>query len=157
MSLLIDLADAVLADLEDQDFGVVIEWERSYAEWDLELKSAETEKVRGDVVPLFSSGTELETRGSVLYELTLDIAIRRRFAASDVDEAGRLYKAEIDQLVGVLEAVHLHFVKSEPVSGVDWSPASDRRIQAWYVKKHLREWSQFTGIVRLPFDASQDL
>jgi hypothetical protein len=157
MSLIIDLADAVLADLEEQDFGVVIEWERSYAEWDLELKSAETEKVRGDVVPVFNSSVGLETRGSLLYELTIDIAIRRRFAASDVDEAGRLYKAEIDQLVGVLEAVHKHFAKGSPTNETYWSPDDAERIQAWYVKKHLREWNQFTGIVRLPYKASRDL
>lgn len=155
MSLIIDLADAITADLASEDFGIVIPWERSYAEWDLALKTAGDP--RGDVVPVFNSTVGLETRGSLQYELNIDILIRRRFSTEDVDEAGLLYKAEIDQLVGVLEAVHELFAKAEPTEGTRWSPADAERIQAWYVKKHLREWNQFTGVVRLPFEAIKEL
>lgn len=157
MSLIIDLADAIVADLKANDFGLVIPWERSYGDWDLKLKDSELTAPRGDVVPVFNSTVGLETRGSLLYALDIDISIRRRFEPTDVDETGRIYRAEIDDLVSLVESVHEYFAKGSPTTVTNWRSGDAEKIQAWYVKSHLREWNQFTGIIRLNYSASKDL
>ena len=157
MSLIIDLADAIVADLKAADFGIVIPWERSYADWDLELKDPETTDPRGDVVPVMDGDVQLANRGVLEIDADIVIAIRKRFKASDVDEVGRLYKDEIDSLVNVMQAVLVHLVKGRPINDAAWKADKSKQVRAWYDRDALKNKSQFTGMIRLPYRVLKSL
>jgi hypothetical protein len=154
-ALIVEIADAVVTALKAAEFGMEIPWERSYGDWDLELK--EIGCVRGDVVPVFDAQVELETRGSVRYELNIDIALRKRFSSQTDIDCGRINRDEIDKLLYVVQRMQQQFVATRPSDDSVWSPSRTQQVQAWYVKAHLREWNQFTGVVRLPYESSLEL
>lgn len=151
-----DLADAITSELAarfaDSTFGA--EWaavvpERSYADWSEELKGADAETVRVDVVPVNHDLSELISRGSARYEIRCDIGIRKRFASVDQETTGRIKIAEIDKLVLLVEDVFEHLCKLQ-LSGMSSYNCNwlETRIVQTFSRKMLRENRQFMGIMR---------
>jgi hypothetical protein len=127
---------------------------RSYATWDQELKDQDVLHV--DVVPVFDPKTELETRGDLKYTLAYDIGVRQRFGADKQDQTnGGILTAAIDPLVSFVEAINDYFSADRFTdTAITWS---ETEFRAAYVRDQLREMRQFTGIVRLTFEATKSL
>jgi hypothetical protein len=157
-AVLIQTADAVTAELNGHAFALEFTAERSYADWDLAL---DDEAQRGilicDVVPVSRVVTDLETSGgSVAYEPATDIVFRKKFEPADAsNDDGRLTLEAVDELVALIEEVTEHFT---PCALTATNPPrwKSTEIIAAVMHKHLREFNQYTGIIRLTFDASTD-
>ena len=145
-------------DLSEEDYTL----ERSYADWDLELKDmdgfelSDDEKLRVDVViHTTQQEAELATRGTVQFNVPLDVAIRRKFGRDKQDETtGRIAVEYIDQLMLFTQEMHLELTKLRMVSEEElrgiWQSTT---LLANPVRQHLRELRQFTSIIRILFRA----
>ena len=135
--------------------------ERNYADWDLDLTKLDgfelkdTEKLRVDVVThTTEQSVELASRGEISFRIPIDIAVRRRFGVDKQNQTtGRIEVEEIDKLVLLVEEIYLLLVRSE-IEDAEWQ---ELNILACPVRQHLREWRQFTGIVRVVFEASRNV
>lgn len=152
------IAQAVADEIGQIEFGgQPIAAVRSYADWELELSDAGTLNI--DVVAVSTEQkSELLARGAkAKYVIPIDIAVRYRFDPSQQDDdTGRIDLEQIDQLVLLVETLHEQFLPNrltEFQAGV-WI---ETKILVCPVLKHLRELRQFTGIVRVTFEAAKDL
>lgn len=155
-AVLVSVADAIKGELETPDLGIPISPERSYAEWDIELQDLGT--LRVDVVPVFSPNVaDMGTRGSYRYVAPVDIGIRKRFTRTEYEPStGKLELSDVDNLVELVEAIHEHFADGHALAAYPSARWQESKIVASYVKKHLRELRQFTGIVRVTYAVHKD-
>ena len=67
-----------------------------------------------------------------------------------------LRNADVDGLVALVEEIHesLAAERLDQFEDAIWRDAS---IRATYVRQHLREWGQFTAILRISFDLLAEL
>lgn len=154
-AVLVDTATAVVAALTDGDYSQEFTPRRSYADWELPLK-----KVTGllcDVVPITAPKTELWENNAIKVEPAADIVFRRRFSVdSQNEETGKIKIEDIDALVALVEEVHASLCASRPEEFEDASCETPQIVMA-YSAKHLREFRQFTGIIRVPYTVLKEL
>ena len=145
--------------------------QRSYADWDLPLEEVPPPnlgRLLCDVVPAGASvKTELEDRGAIKYKVPVDIVLRLKFGPNI---AGRLDVAAVDPYVELVEQIHAYFcgermalavpddgltplTTEEEQQSMSWESTD---ILAAYRKDHLRQYRQFTGIVRVTFSFTKD-
>ncbi len=152
------IAQGVADQIGQINFGdEPIEAERSYADWELGLTDAG--ELHVDVVAVTTEQkTELVARGArARYTVPIDIAVRYRFGEQDQDDqSGRIDVAKIDGLVLLVEQIHEQFLPNRLTEFTDavWV---ETKILVCPLLKHLRELRQFTGIVRVTFEAVKDL
>jgi hypothetical protein len=129
---------------DDYDFTP----ERSYAEWDMQV--AESDGLRVDVVlNTVEQKVDAQTRQGLKYEVPVDIAIRQRLGSDKQDlDTGRIAIEHIDNLMKLVEDIHLLYLRSKPDDGSVWH---DTKIFVAPLKHHLREFRQFTAIIRVTF------
>lgn len=108
--LLADAITAVInADQAASAFGSVsFTAKRSYPTWDDDFK--ELKDLSVDVVFVSSAGggvlAELDTEATLKTDPSIDIAVRKRFEASDRESNGDLKKTSIDPLVKLVEKIY---------------------------------------------------
>lgn len=154
-SILIRVAEDVKDALNAGTFGQKFEAIRSYADWELPLEeSIEEGKVFVDVVPVPPVPVDIETRGSLNYQPAVDIIVRRRMGPERRDASGKYSLAELDPLTDFIEELAEFFVEDELANGGRWNATEIRRA---FVPAHLHGKHQFTGIVRVTFDAEKSL
>lgn len=153
-AILVSTAGAVLTALEDESFSQDFEPKRSYADWDLPLEGSEGLHV--DVVPVNAPDFELESRGSISYAPQVDIVIRKQLSQEEQDVDGGLVVSVIDALVYLVEEIAEFFVtdRFSQIESIIWLRT---QILAAYKASHLRQYHQFTGIIRLTFSATTDV
>ena len=124
--------------------------ERSFAEWDDILP--DWDKLHVDVVPVFDPKTELEDRETVRYDLSVDIAVRKRLGVDSQNQAtGAVLIKAVDDLTSLVESIHDFFLTDRFGEGdITWQSST---IRSLYSRAQLREHRQFLGIVRLEFKA----
>ena len=83
--------------------------ERSYADWASDIE--ELPGLRVDVVPVGYEENGLETRGTVEYLCTADIAVRQWFAPSKRETNGRIKLSSIDRLIEFVQELNEFFCK----------------------------------------------
>lgn len=154
-AVLVDVAEAVKDELASiTGLVLAITPERSYADWDEKLEDLST--LRVDVVPVNVGETELEARGETRFLCHTDIGIRYRFAPEERDSNGRVTVSEIDDLLLLLEQFHDHFVNNGEGRRLGTYLAAawqETNVRTWYVREHLRELGQYTGILRVSYEA----
>jgi hypothetical protein len=153
-AILVSTADAVLNALADHRFSQEFEPVRSYADWELPLE--DQDQLHADVVPVGSPDMELETRGSVGYVPQVDIVIRKRLASDQQEADGTLILPDIDDLVFLVQEIAEYFM-ADRLSEFDEAAWERTQMLAAFKPSHLRQYRQFTGIVRLTFKAQTDL
>lgn len=155
-SALVQVADAVTAAIAGHDFGIEFACERSYPDWDSELK--ETGCLRVDVLPVRHTESTLNTRGSVAYNCLTEIGIRRKFGQGEQQVVnGRIELSEVDRLVYLVEQIHellCGWDKRQLAADIAWQ---DTEIRASYVPPHLKDWRQFTGIIAATYRVTRTL
>jgi len=130
--------------------------ERSYADWELELKKATP--LRVDVVAVINKQTvELDTRDSYAYTVQVDIATRKRFKDEEWnDGTGRVEVASVDALMLFTQEIFLLFMP-ERLTGFTEAVWTSTEILVAPHTEHLRTMKQFTSVVRLGFGVNQDM
>jgi len=159
------LADAITAvvntDQAANVFGLSFTAQRSYPTWDDEFSGLKDLAV--DVVFVSSNGSdgalaELDSESTLQTEPAIDIAVRKRFQASDRESNGDLKKSSIDPLVKLIEKIYEQLAGDRGqaialASGVDanWL---DTSIRTHCDYGRLRQGC-FLGCVRVRFDVSK--
>lgn len=140
MSVLLDTTDALAATLNEHNFSRPFTATRSYKDWEAERVTALTV----DVLPVGLMHTEMETRGSLLYQPAVDVVIRQTVPIIN----GRVDADEVDALVSLVEEIN------EYIMGRDnWQSVVMNAVN----HQHLREWQQFTGLIRVTYQVSKCL
>jgi hypothetical protein len=107
------LADAITsvvnADQAANVFGLSFTAQRSYPTWDDDFSGLKDLAV--DVIFVSSNGSdgafaELNSESTLQTEPAIDIAVRKRFQASDRESNGDLKKSSIDPLVKLVEKIY---------------------------------------------------
>lgn len=155
-AVLVSVADAIVSELL-LITGLVreIEPERSYADWDEKLE--QLNELHVDVVPVPSTTeTDLDGRGATRYQCDVDIGVRYRFDAEERNADGRISVEEIDELIELLQQFHDHFTNNgegRRLTGFAGAVWQETKVRTWYVREHLRELAQYTGIIRVTYEA----
>lgn len=156
-AVLVSVADAVVAHLAAQTFSQTIEPQWSFATWQSEqLKGELAEQLNVDVVPVTTSQeAEQSTRAKVRFRVPIDIAVRRRLGPTKQDDdTGKVLRDEIAALCLVVQELHLACMahRFTDFSAGTWDST---KLLANPLRKHLIDWRQFTGIVRVTFNVYQ--
>ena len=151
MSLLIDTADAVVAEINAATtLTKPIQAARTYdPEWELK----ETLRLVGHVV-LVARDDEFQTREESETEVELDLVVRKRFdLASQHGQTGKLMMRDVDEYVGFFEELveYLRERDHRQLSAYTDAHLIKSKIRMPYVPEHLRKWNQFTGLARLTY------
>jgi len=158
-AVLVQVAQAVAAELNAHAFSLPFTAEAGYLT-DMELQDSGVLHV--DVVPV-NGPMELATEASVKYIPRVDIGIRERIGqqnpavpGEDLGDRGGIDQDRINRLMYLVQEIAEAFVPLElpAVENCVWQSTD---IRAWYVPRHLREWHQFTGLIRLEFRVERDL
>jgi hypothetical protein len=156
-AILVQVAGAVLDAINAGSFSQQFVAERSYADWDLALEDDEEgNKLRVDVVPVGPLRTSLETRGSIGYQPSVDIVTRLKLGPERREADGKFTLAEIDALMYFVEELS-EFFTAVSLPTFDDATWLSTEIVAAYKPSHLREFHQFTGIVRVTFSTNKTL
>ena len=155
-SVLLAVADAVAADLIAHTFSVPFSAARTYADAEYQLDAAD-DSLQCDVVPASELKTELNDRGSVRYLASAFVVFRRKFAGEHIEQVGsteqtRVKAASVDPLVGLVEEASEWLTAQERLTNHPNAVWNSTNIEAAVVHKHLREWSQFTGIIKTTYE-----
>lgn len=150
-SIVLDVAEAVRQQIAAGTWSQDFDLERSYADWSLDLKQPSA-KPRVDVVPNGTQQLVEQTTndGRLSYTISIDVAVRFKFAASDQDDdTGRIELDAIDNLMPLPQ--ELWEALPARLDTMSNAVYSDTKILANPDKKSLRELRQFLAVFRLVF------
>jgi hypothetical protein len=155
-SVLLQVADSLAGELAGHNFSVPFAAVRSYADAEYELHAA-AGALQCDVVPASELKTELDDRGHVRYLASVWIVLRQKFAGADIEQVGaseqtRVKPAAVDPFVALVEEVSEWLTGLARLTGYPDAVWNSTNIEAAVVHKHLREWSQFTGILKTTYE-----
>lgn len=142
--------------------------EGGYATWDLALSQTdlmemrECDKLRLDVVSHGSlQQIGMSSRTTVQYSVPIDIAIRRKFGQDKQnDDTGLIEVDAIDKLLLLQEQVHLMFTQQRLTDSqlTVWDGEGGGTRPLWSPNlEHLRQWRQFSGLIRVFFRVDMKL
>jgi hypothetical protein len=155
-SLLLAVADALAEELSAHGFSRPFTAARTYADAEYQLETADG-TLQCDVVPASELKTELDERGSVRYLASVFVVFRQKFAEADIEqvaasELARVKAPAVDPLVALVEEVNEFLTGVARLTNYPVAVWSSTNIEAAIVHKHLREWSQFTGIIKTAYE-----
>jgi hypothetical protein len=128
---------------------------RSYADFELPLKKVT--KLLVDCVPSTAPKTELDDSESVKFQPFVDVLIRQRFSIDAQDEdTGKIELDRIDALVELTEQIH-RFLTKHRLEDFEDAVCEIPQLLVAFSPTHLRQFRQYTSIVRVPFSANIDL
>jgi len=158
-AVLIEVAEGVTADLltavnANTFTGLTFVPEWSFAEWDDEL--ADFDELHVDVVPVNYDQSELDSRESTGYVVSVDVVIRKKFSQKYRTQNGKIDKEEINSLVLLVEKIHEYLCKIR-LTDYDEAIWRETNIRSAYSREHLRTAGMFMGVVRVSFDVSERL
>jgi hypothetical protein len=154
-AIIVQLAEAVKAQIAAGDWSQAFVLERSYADWTLALDEP-SDQPRVDVVPNGTQQLVDQTTfdGRLSYTLSVDIAVRYKFGPDkQQDDDGRIELAEIDKLM--ILAQELWENLPPRLDTMTNAVYSDAKILAHPDKKSLRDLRQFLSAFRLVFEVDR--
>lgn len=153
-----EIGVALASEISGAPWDVVINTPAfSYADWDLALESMDGIYV--DVVPVSTEYQVQEwSREKFRHTVPFDIAIRKKFAPDDRDSGTNRIKTEsMRPLVYLWQQMFEFFQPTQngqsgfqlvDVADSAWESTSPTAI---WVRRHLHEMGQYTGLIRLTF------
>ena len=153
-----EIGTAVAEEIRGHAWGITIN-DPVFSYADLDLKLEEASGIYLDVVPV-STGSRVEyaTVSKFRHTVPIDIAIRKKLSASDRDsQTGRISTSSMSPLVKLWQQMFEFFQPSQPSNfGFQLSTVIDAAWEetqptAIWVRKHLHEWGQYTGLIRVTF------
>lgn len=119
---------------------------------DLKLEDADTLQV--DVVPVRSE-PERQDRGNIKWLNIIDIGIRYRFGTTHQDDAtGEILNRHVHELFYLeQELVTFLFQHQKLTNHPNAALSEGPTVRIGWVTKHMSEWRQFTGIIRVTYQS----
>lgn len=159
-SVLEQVATAIADELDDattlsQSLSPVL----SGADFDTLLQ--DVGELRVDVCPVSAKST-LQARGRLKYVVSVDVLVRRKFAAADRESDGSIKFSELAEMLELVEEIGEYFAPCQPnqtgrrlttLTDAAWDSSSE--IKSNYSRKMLRENGQFSGWVTLVYSLSK--
>lgn len=141
MSLIIDIADAVVAALNAAPEGT---FAQSFTAQRMYLPQFDLKEMSDLHVTVVPKGTEIQpgTRNTGRYDCSIDVGVQKKLAnAQDL--------SEVDSLLTLAEGIAEYF-RNKVLSPVQaaWVRSEHTHL---YAQDHLRELGQFTSVVTLTF------
>ena len=153
-ALEIQVADAVVAQINSQTWSETFRAERSYADIDAELTELDVLRVEV-VLPEEWDQYDLDTRGSDEAQLTLTIAIRKRFGTEQQNQrlSGAL-RSEVDRLYTLAVDMARHFTTRAPTSlEAEWVQTTVQH----YDRQKLATEQTFAAVIELQYKLQRTL
>jgi len=137
MAVVIDIADAVVAELNKTSFSQPVVAERHYhPRFDL----SEMANLKVSVVPRSLTSSKLD-RSSDSFDYQIDVAIQKRTDTNPV---------LLDAMMTLVEEIADHF-RTKPLSGYPQARCIEVKNEPIYALEHLDELRQFTSVITLTF------
>ena len=159
-SVLLSVVDALVTTLNAATWsGPDFVARRSFADvFDEELAGQDADAIQVDViVPEAYDEVTLDTRAAVRRVVTIDIVIRRKFAADQYDVAtNEIDPEKLAELVelGELLSLEATYARMNASTEAAWVSSEHDPI---YRRDHLRQMRQFTGVVAITFEIYSEL
>lgn len=155
-SVQIDVAEAIMVELNNHTFTQAFTAVRQAGEIDYELINSEELLV--DVVP-FSVKIAFADRGKLNYSVLTSICVRKKFnTLLQDDTTGRIANECVDPYFILVQEIHDYFYYQQPsYSGRRLTDVPEAAIEEGAeilapFAKYLREMNMFLGIIRLPYE-----
>jgi hypothetical protein len=149
-SIMHTVADGIRATLAGGTFTKTFTPQVSY---DAEALLENLATLRVDVVPMGSVFAPI-SRTSSSYQFMCDVAVRKKFAATDADTDGTVKDAEVAALIELLEDLNEYLadparrIFSSTYLFAQWAGSEMRWL---WIPEHLRQERQYTGIFRVTY------
>jgi len=143
---LLETADALTAAINSVTFSQSFTAARHYADLDAQLKSLD---LTVDVIPVERIDIQMETRGHERSLCVCDLVLRKQIRA----DGGGVKLIDVNPLVSLLQAIENWLSGRELAHDCMWQSCVTTAV----IHKHLREWNQYTGILRLTYAVSREL
>lgn len=145
----VKVADAIATGLNAATFSRPFDAAVGYG---LRLKLEDADTLRVDVAPVGTTA-ERDDRASIKWLSRIDIGVRYRFGMADQDATtGEVENDSVDTYRYLLqEIVQWCYENPRPSSYSHAVLAEDVDVRADVIQKHLDEWNQFTGIIRVVY------
>jgi len=138
MALIIEIADAIVAELNDGPFSMPFAAVRFYLPV---FELPDMTDLHVSVVPA-GIATELIDRQASTYDCKIDIAIQKRVDPDDL--------AAVDGLMGLVEEIAAFF-HGRSLESMPQVTAVAIETQPMYAQEHLSELRQFTSVLTVTF------
>lgn len=154
MSVLHDTANDVKDLLETADLSKSLTARLVY---DTELPLEDEDELHVDIVPA-GLVCQADSRASLAYDVYVDVAVRFKFGTSEQETDGAIAVEEIDGYIELLEEIgELLADPDNRMLPGDAKPVwIGNEIRAPWVPQHLREFRQYTGIMRSTYRVAKD-
>jgi len=154
MGTLHDTADAVKELIDAGAYSKDFDIELAY-DTELLLEDAGTLQV---IVVAAGLEVSVDSRYSLAYECSIDIAVRYRFGTDETDDDGKVNHNEVEAYLNLLEEIGEHL--ADPDNRVP----SRKTLASWigndirmpYVPDHIRNQRQYTGILRARYRVDKE-
>lgn len=129
--------------------------ERNYADWERELTDLGTLAVDVCLVTT-KQEANAETRGRLItYTELIDVVVRKKLTRDST--TGKIPNTQIDPLVLLVEEINELFILKRLTGYPSGVQQGESKIVQSPIPRDLRELTQFTGIIRIPFEATKQL
>ena len=150
------IADAIAAELNAATLSMPIEARVRYV-LDETLEDAGAAGVKVDIA-IATGASELSDRDALGYVDAFDLAIRKRLTSSDIDqETGEPIASRMSDLISLVEEINETLAASERLNSYDAAIWQDSEIRAFWVPAHVRQYNQFTGVLRVRYSVEESL
>jgi hypothetical protein len=138
VSVILDIADAVVASLNAGSFGLEFEAARKYQPV-FELQDMQTLHV--SVVPK-SLAITTAARDSGFFDVAIDIGVQKKVNADE--------SAELDALMNLVEQIadHLRMKRLDDAPNAAWLGVANEPV---FAPEHLEQWRQFTSVLTVTY------
>lgn len=149
------VAEAVLNELAVHPFSIQFTPTRTYNP-NLKLEDADT--LRVDVVPV-RSDPERQDRATIKWLTSIDIGVRFRFDAQHQDaDTGEIETRHVDRFFKLEQEILRFFFQHDRLTNYDDAVLTlDPDLRVAWIPKHMAEWRQFTGIIRVTYQSETDI
>lgn len=137
MAVILDIADAVVTELNSTEWSQEFTAERRYRP---ELKLADLATLHVLVVPR-SVESSTATRSGYQHDYKVDVGVLQRFSEAESEE--------IDDLMDLVEEIADHFagLRLDSPDAICVATANE----PVYAQEHMAQWRQFTSVLTLTF------
>ncbi len=138
MSVILEIADAVVASLNAGSFALEFEAERKYQPV-FELQDMQTLHV--SVVPK-SLAITTAARDSGFFDVAIDVGVQKKVNADE--------SAELDALMNLVEQIadHLRMKRLDDAPNAAWLGVANEPV---FAPEHLEQWRQFTSVLTVTY------
>jgi hypothetical protein len=137
MAVIIDIADAVVAQLNAGSFSQPVTAQRHYQP---KFELPEMTALHVSVVPRGLTSKALD-RSRDSFDYQIDVAVQQKTDMS---------QASLDALMGLVEEIADHF-RTQPLAGYPNARCTEVKNEPVYALEHLEELRQFTSVLTLSF------